>query len=270
MTESSIEDDCGVCSVPCDYPLCFDCLGKLRKIIIGIKDIVNELQIQVTRQDVGAPSVGSSSNYYEPGVSFDIDASHSAKAVSDVLSRWFSPTGKHSVEILSHGPVRDRLLAFWHIQNYVRTGRMETGPEMYRQMEQVLKQAESVIDRKPNKIWIGDCDCGRCLRSFPDEKTLVCTCGISWNVADCRAKLVSLGSEQVVSCRDAEDLGEVFGAKISQHTVRSWRRRRKLDCVVCVQENATCNTHLYRFGDILELHKQGQKQTSSFVDTEPS
>lgn len=135
----------------------------------------------------------------------------------------------------------------------MRLGRLETGPQMLREMDEVLAKAVSVVDRKIVRVWLGDCDCGRSVRAHPDRSSVTCQCGVLWDVAKAREELKVLGEDQLVSAADAESLGEIYGAKIKKSTVRVWHHRGK---ILCLRPSCdkTCK-HAYRFGDILELHR---------------
>lgn len=82
-----MEPVCGVCSVPSEQPLCWTCLGRLRGIIVGLKWAAKELQVQVTKQSVGAPSVGSHEGHIWK-LPFDLASSDIADEVYSVLARW--------------------------------------------------------------------------------------------------------------------------------------------------------------------------------------
>lgn len=249
---------CGICPEESDYSLCWSCLGRLRNIILGLRDIAIELQTQVTKQSTGAPTVGSHEGHVWQ-LPFDLAASDTADSVLDTLAYWCE-AGVVSVDSL---PVLQKtlLLADWHLNEYMRLGRSEKGPQMYKDFDSALGKSVRVIDRKILKVWLGDCECGRSVRAYPSKTTTLCPCGALWDVQESREKLRKLGLDQVVSAVDAEALGEVWGAKIKQATVRVWRHRGKIECLraVCDKE---C-VHIYRFGDLLSLHKAGTVQDES-------
>lgn len=144
-------------------------------------------------------------------------------------------------------------LAIWFLAECMRLGRLDTGPQMFREMEEVLSRAVKVVDRKIAKVWLGDCDCGRSIRAHPDRTTVTCLCGALWDVKKAREELKALGEDQLVSAADAESLGEIYGAKIKKSTIRVWHHRGKILCL-----SQSCDkgcSHVYRFGDLLDLHK---------------
>lgn len=148
---------------------------------------------------------------------------------------------------------RTENLAMWFLAEYMRLGRLDTGPQMFQEMEEVLAKAIKVVDRKIAKVWLGDCDCGRSVRAHPDRASVTCLCGALWDVKKAREELKALGEDQLVSAADAESLGEIYGAGIKKSTVRVWHHRGKITCL-----SQSCGKgclHVYRFGDLLTLHK---------------
>lgn len=292
---------CGSCGADSEDYLCWTCLGSLRKVILGLQEAIVELQTQVTKQDKGAPSVGGS-HVYEWSIPFSVEASHTADEVLRVLVKWNlkEPERPKTVSLLKkphltlsfddilfayfvgvsvrswsgleldealHGrdeaaPIqRAKRLAEWHLKEYVRLGRLDTGPQMFAEMKEVLSRSEAVIDRKEVKVWIGDCECGRSVRSLPRKKSILCPCGKLWDVQEARDALKTLGAEQVVSASDAASLGDIYGTRINPTTIRVWRHRGKLQCL-----SPNCGkgcSHVYRFGDILNLHQGKQEEFES-------
>ncbi len=188
-------------------------------------------------------------------------ASHAADELSAVLQRWYLPQpGIHRT--FPRGIALDHWLARWHLEEYVRLGRLETGPRMYQDMANVWKTTvEPAIDRRDSKSWVGDCECGRAMRAWtnPDHhaynSSFLCVCGKIHDITQSRSELQELGTEQLVSARDAEALGEIYGATIKPGTIRQWRNRGRLECARCVKDVSVCTEHIFRFGDVLELHK---------------
>lgn len=82
-----MESLCGSCGVPSEQFLCWSCLGRLRGIIVGLKWAAKELQVQVTKQSVGAPPVGSHEGHTWK-LPFDLASSDIADEVLAVLVRW--------------------------------------------------------------------------------------------------------------------------------------------------------------------------------------
>ncbi len=220
-------------------------------------DQIDELQVQVTRQSVGAPSVGSSGGH-EQALPYDVGASNMADELRKVLTHWYIPKDTQEIVYVAcmSAQIRTKWLALWHLSEFIRTARLESGPAMYAQMKAVAERSESAIDRKIAKVWVADCECGRTVRAHPDKAAITCECGETWDVAQARAEMKALGEEQLVTAREAESLGDVYGAQIRPATVRVWKHRGKLSCQRLYCENG-CD-HAYRFGDILALQQEKQ------------
>lgn len=78
---------CQQCSADTPDQLCWECLGKLRKILLDLREMIAELQLQVTRQSKGAPPVGRGGSG-DPVLPFDVDASDTFDDLIKTLARW--------------------------------------------------------------------------------------------------------------------------------------------------------------------------------------
>lgn len=242
--------------------LCLECLRLLRKTLVAIKEIVHDLEIQITKQDRGARSVGGGGSHEAP-LPFDLGSSEALSFIGDRLAHWFADVtdGKrHSAIQGLTTENRVKVLLWWHLQNYVWTGRY-CGPDMLADFDEALLKAVRAVDRKTSRIWIGNCDCNRPVHAYPNQKDLVdCECGQQYDPAKSRRDMRVLGGQQIVSARQAESLGEVFGRTIKRHTILQWHRREKLLCrsedrdpvIGCYRG---CN-HVFLMSDILTLHKE--------------
>ncbi len=256
---------CGVCfGESGGYYMCFRCIQDLRCVLFSLSDLITELQTQVTKQSVGAPSVGHSPSY-EWKIPFDTDASSAAYSIHDTLTHWFLPQIGEEYPFFKTDLSKisvDHYMISWFLSTCVETARLSTGPEMYNDFVDACKLAVDAIDRKESEAWVGDCDCGRSVRAYTDpdsplyQPIVMCACGELHIVSKARETLKQLGAEQIVSGKDAEALGEIYGFQIKRSTVRTWHARKQLECCRCFGEDVCDGQHIYRFGDILDLHKR--------------
>jgi hypothetical protein len=242
---------------PDALPLCWDCIRLLRDTLIGIKEMISELEIQITKQDKGAASVGGTSS--DPKLPFDIGSSEALDHVEITLTHWFAEGADREHHWTFQGLTteqRTRALVEWHLQNYVTMGRRETAPVMLADFDAALARANSAVDRKATKIWIGNCGCRAPVMAYPKQKTMVgCEgCGAEYDPARSRRELRVIGGEQLVTASQAESLGEVWGRTIKRNTVLRWHQRDRLSC-----RRDDCQkgcTHMFRMSDVLVLHRE--------------
>lgn len=246
---------CGICECESEYTLCWDHLATLRRNIVGLSAVVDELETTLTRQAVGAPSVGTSGNE-EKSLPFDLGASRAYDAVRYILLHWYRMN--RELFLPEKASDQTKYLADWHLTNYMNltVAGVVNVTQMYRDFERALINATAAIDTRASRIWLGECDCGRTIRSYRDTSTVLCKCGILYDVQKRRADFKILGAEQIVSARDIEELGDLYGVAIKQSTVRSWKARGKLLCIQCGKDAGVCMSHIYRFGDVLDLQRK--------------
>src|SRR6266568_2374322 len=106
---------CGSCGRESEFPLCWPCTSELRKVIMKLYDQIDELQVQVTRQSVGAPSVGSSGGH-EQALPYDVGASNMADELRKVLTHWYIPKDTQEIVYVAcmSAQIRTKWLALWH------------------------------------------------------------------------------------------------------------------------------------------------------------
>lgn len=239
-----------------DYPLCFECVKLLGSLVKSLKEYADELETQITRQDRGAPTVGGGSG--EPKLAYDHDASQARDGLEIILAHWFAASTDPEAHAKLQGHTQERridILLAWFRHHCVYLGRSAGGPEILADLDQALNQAQRAVDRKNTKVWIGNCGCGKPVMAFPKQQaTVQCECGAEYDPQGSRRDLRVLGGQQVVTIRQAQKLGEVWGRKINPSTVRSWHRRQQLECQGdCVEEG---HIHTYLMSDLLTLHKE--------------
>lgn len=236
---------CGKCSAPTDTYLCWDCTKALRKILIELKQMVTQLEIQVTRQAVGAKSPGGKSA--ETPLIFDAWASESADIVFQTLAAWSeeNPLGVDAY-------TRARRQAQWLVDNVVVLSQDENAADCLDEVTHALRVALRTIDRKANLIPLGVCDCGTSILARPWKKVVVCNkCDSAYDVQATRANLQQLGRDRIVTAQEAIALGELYGKALNRKTITTWVRRGKLQ----QGENAS-GVYTYRFGDLLDLCRE--------------
>lgn len=244
---------CPRCNSPDRQPdttLCFECVKKLRALLVEIRTLVGELELQITRQSVGEKSVGGKSD--EAPMMFDEKASEALDIMLATLAAW---TEGHSEKLAWSSLSRaGKTIAIcdWLIHNVVWLSRQDDAVTAYEEFEHLVRLSFFAIDRKVQKIPIGICDCGRPVHTTAARKTVSCACGQVYDVESSREKIRKQGEEQWVTADEAIALGEVRGRRFNKHTIRSWVRREKL----VVRGLGTSGENLYRFGDLLALRSE--------------
>lgn len=236
---------CKNCGGEAENYLCFSCVRRLRDLLIECRDLVDELEVQITRQSVGTKSVGGSTSAEDPLV-FDEAASKVLDQFLERLSNWALGEKVAWVSLSRGGKA---VFALDHlIANVFELSKQEGGYLAFGEFSYLKFKALSAIDRKEPKIPLGTCECGRMIHGKPGRSSAPCPCGAVYNVRASRLKLQLLGRDQLVTATQAVALGEIEGRRLNKNTIRSWAKRGKLE-----SHGTDDGENLYRFGDLLDL-----------------
>ncbi|WP_063042178.1 MULTISPECIES: hypothetical protein [Nocardia] len=233
------------CSRPAEHYLCWDCVKSLRKLLLDIVDLAEDLEIQATRQSVGEKSPGGSNS--ETPLMFDEHASDAARVIRDTLGPYAPHPGTETSgwDIYRVITWMARRLS----DEVLLLAKSEIAAEVYNEIDHAHKVAVKAVTPRPGLLWLGDCDCGRPVYGAAHKRLAVCSCGSAFSIQDTRDKLRELGRDYQVTARQAEALGEFEGKKFKRSTIRVWVNRGKIDSV---GDDPETGEHLYRFGDLLD------------------
>lgn len=242
-----------------DGQYCFDCAKAIRKILLDIYDLVEELEIQVTRQNVAPRQPGGTGTKDEFPILFDQRASEVTDLVLETLGQWTGEVTRRqpAATTCSSRYERARLLT-----QHLATCALELSlePGIQDELRYLRSRVLKVIDIQPGTIPIGACGCGEVVRArarWQDNEwvyppTTTCRgCGQLYDVATSRAKLQERGREQLVTAQEAVALGEIAeGVQFKEATIRNWVRRGHLE----VREtDPVTRQNKFRFSDLLAL-----------------
>lgn len=244
--------NCGRCSGGSEDAdrrrLCWDCTKKLSSALGRVPWLAEELQIQITRQAKGAPSVGRPGG--EVPLAFDDDASEASWVLATVLNVW-------SKEVPSpYTPPREYSttgLAVWLQHHTLALAALIDAGDCAIEINDAVTQATRAIDRHPPALFLGQCACGRALYLRSDSEWVDCACGRSHDAQAMREQNRAHGRQWMVTAREASRLlGEVYGKPISTAGIRQWVRRGKLAATVT---DPSTREDLFLLGDLLRCQE---------------
>ncbi|WP_157186565.1 hypothetical protein [Nocardia jiangxiensis] len=221
----------------------------MRKILLDLREMIVELQLQVTRQSKGAPAVGRGSG--DPVLPFDVHASEVFDDLIKTLASWYGGVSEVDPLVLQglDPVVKAHKLVDWHLRHYITVSRFEDGGLYFDDLRGILGKSMHAIGRRQPKMRLGECTCGRPVQARADQKAVACACGVVWGVGATRAAHVAQGAEQLVTAREAAQLGEISGRQLKPGTIQTWRRRGRLRS----EGKNHSGEYLFRFGDIVAL-----------------
>lgn len=222
----------GVCRADCDQLVadawvCNTCVHRLRVALDDVGDLLDELDIDITRQGRRGDRVGGRS--VERPLPFDPTASIMRDALTDTLRTWcrdllsLSPAGSgHGLATL----LSDRL---------ADVRQHPDGGTLVDEVTAVVNAARDQVhgrDRASSAL-AGYCPtCGAAVYARPQAATARCrTCHEVVDAADWRRRaLAAVGSEAMTAANAARAL-TTLGHPVSADRIRQWAKRRKLSPV---------------------------------------
>ncbi|MFE7796997.1 hypothetical protein [Nocardia sp. NPDC057440] len=251
---SNQTDQCQKCGGGSEWPLCWSCVPKLRRLLLDILDVIDELEIQVTRQSVGARSVGSSGHDEQP-VLFDEAAQDALDHLLETLKPWCVEVTEHrftisgSIDRSSLGRFFVKLL----LHSVVQLSRNERAGTAFQELRLAHSKALAAVDRQRQKIALGTCGCGRPVHAREGALIVTCSCGREFDVQGSREQTRAWTEDYLITANQAVDLGEIGSKRFNASTIRSWVRRQRLNAR---GTDPTSGEALYRYGDLLGLLSQ--------------
>ena len=265
-------------------------IGWLQTELEAAQWIWPELQVAVTRQSKMAEPYRTGGKSSEHPTMFDTTASAVAGDLRSTLRRWAfevacdcrSPYAKCGLVI----PEDVVELAGWMVTRVVR---FIPHPLALQEITAVVEQSLRTIDRPPVRVYLGECvSCGArlygdpapglssgarrsvlaaapglspaCAPPPPGLSSVCWRCGVEYDPAVMRENNIRKGGELLVTAREAARyVGELYGKRLSQHRIRVWHRRGKLQSF-----GEQDGVMLFRFRDIVDMARASRvKQRSA-------
>lgn len=245
---------CTACEAPTDIALCSRCIGRLTRALDQVAELDAELEITITRQQAQRPVSGGRSA--ETAMSFHEDASAIKRSLLAALARAvravhqpepgtfvFLPEGvRHTLTGLSEWlSIRPR--PTWLASH-------EDAADLVYDITEAVESAWRIIDRRPDRQWIGPCDTGDCradVRALEGRATATCReCGARHEVADRLAWMVNSVRGLTGGAAEITATLRAVGVDIPATRIRTWASRRRLTAIT---------PGVYRVADVLDLNR---------------
>lgn len=247
---------CGRCARPLPHHahLCGECRRWLDRRLRSIPELVDQLDVTVTRQ--ARISVGGKSSEQIP---FDPAASDVADDLRNTITTW----ARHVAEASGTGLLdveRWPELGAWLADRLRFLNRRPEIVEFGRDIGRVRARVMAVIDRPPALRYAGPCTCGLPLYVLPGATAAACeACKASHDVAELRARMIDALIDRLETAARAADIATALGLRTTSAQVRGWAFRGRL---VPHGHTALANP-LYRVGDVCTLAVEQLQQRSA-------
>lgn len=245
--------NCQRCGAHSGFALCWTCSKQLRILLVEVRELIDEIQVQVTRQAKSAPQPGRSSGGWV--LPFDAGASAAFDLLRQTVTTWSVYLGAE-LRLQGMDSVPKSIVATeWLIENCITASRNDRAGQLFIDLEKVADRGLSVIGPKRSRTRIGICHCGRPVQARGDQQLVMCACGEVYDVAATQERLMREGlAECVVTATEAVPLGELHDCALKPNTVIKWHQRGKLACAEAAEGGCFHpGSHRFRFGDILSL-----------------
>lgn len=247
---------CRKCGAGAEFALCWACQKKLLAALTTLREVIPELENQITRQVKGAPVVGRSSRTSK--LPFDAAASESADVVINTLAAWCEKPPEGLSSVTADRTKTAALLVDWHLCHYILLSRRDDAAVYADEIHTALRYAMTAVDRRPEKVIVGRCRCGTALVAQPDLKDVECRiCAATYAADDLRRSVQQRTHDARVTARQAQAL---IGVRAG--TVRKWCERGRLQSVGV---DLHTSEMLFRLGDLQRLRLGGSRPEREYL-----
>jgi hypothetical protein len=241
------------CAAGCGQPspaaiICAACTGSLRAALELAASIAPDLDDAIARQ-LRHGSGGRRSGDEQP-LPVDLRASDARRdlgvallgAVADVISGPWPPATIAA-------------MAEWLLASMAELAVHPLAGYEYHAIRRAVDRAAMVLDGPPPRQYAGPCpDCGADVLGQPGAPMARCKgCGAQVEVAAQQDAMRAAMDDMLFTAAQLVSMAAALGQPVSEHTVRSWVRRRQLVARGEWPRGHGEPSATYRFGDVLVL-----------------
>lgn len=215
---------CEYCRAPTQLVLCFHCAGIIRRELLALGWIYEQVLVTLTRQAQTGDPYRDGGKSSETPLMFDEGASEAAWTIRNTVCAWAVDVG-----IPCAGEYVGNVIAAM-ADRWLDLSRLEQAVQLIEELRFANEAGLRVVDRPAVRVYLGDCHCGRKVHADPRDETHVCGhCGTEHDIADLRAANREAGQQIMVTAREAElYLGEVYGKQVTAKRIWQWAERGKI------------------------------------------
>lgn len=231
-----------------DTFVCTDCQDDYHGLLPRVPDLARDLDIEITRQArKGGGGEGGRTRSFERPLEYNPAASDALAQLRVVLVSTCLTLA------LGQRLPADTIDAMveWLITNEAAVPLRPEAGDMIIGLQAAVRRGQAVIDNPPERVMIGQCDCGTDMLAPRDAQVYRCTspqCGAEWDVPSVLAWRDELAQDHLLPL---SDIAVVAG--IPKGTLKSWVKRGRL-----VHHGADRDgVRLYRYGAVVDMRKAG-------------
>lgn len=227
-----------------DTFICQPCGDEYHGLLPRITPLVEDLDIEITRQSrKGGTTGGGRVRTFERPLEYNQAASEALEQLRSVLAATCQALTPRQVPPSSTcAGMADWIMTHEAaVPLHPHAGNMITG------LADATKQGQAIIDNPPERVMIGQCDCGTDMHTPRDATVHRCTnqaCQAEWDVPAVLAWRDELAQDQLLPLNDIAAI-----ARIPKGTLKSWVSRGRL----MHHGSDRDGVRLYRYGAALAL-----------------
>lgn len=253
------------CTACHDFPVhdtfvCRECMDKLHGHIAELPGLARELAVDIAKMGRKGDGQPHGTGGIERALIFD---PHAARILDDMRAALVSAVRVVALD-QPDGLPRNNVTSMcnWLARREASIALRPEGGDICADIARARKRARRTIDLRPERVYIGDCECGVSLyavRSHPDPRTgeraetmHTCRadeCGREWMVEQRLAELHEECRDYMITQADI-----VAIVRAPRTTVSSWVARGRLTAGSVDADGV----ERYRYGDALDLNESRQ------------
>jgi len=246
----------------CDRPtrddayVCDDCADELGRALGDVTWLVEELETTITKQRGKTESGGGGASAEKP-LPYHEAAAEALRNLRALLVLWVRFCSEEGVRSSDprDGLPEDNLPAMsrWLLWRVDGLTLHDIGPEAHDEITNAVATCRRVIDRAPERQYVGPCACGRDLYRKPGAQVVRCRfCEAEYDADALTNSLRDQIMGRLVTAREGATLLSRFDLETKQATIDKWRERKRL-----VERGHNTRGHrLYLFDELLTLAAQ--------------
>lgn len=227
---------------------CDSCFDEYHGLLPRVPGLATDLDVEITRQArKGGQGGGGRTRSFERPLEFN-------QAASDALAQLRAVLVSTCLTLaLGQRLPEDTIdaMAEWLIANEGAVPLRPEAGDMITGLAAAVARGQVVIDNPPERVMIGQCDCGTDMLAPCDAQVHRCTnpqCGTEWDVPAVLAWRDELAQDHLLPLADIAVI-----AGIPKGTLKSWVKRGRL-----VHHGADRDgVRLYRYGAVVDMRKAG-------------
>lgn len=232
--------------------ICEPCATELAQALGDVPWLTEELDVTITRQRAAATDNGPTS--VNNGLPWHDKAADTQRHLHTALALWARLCHEEKIPHQSHlhNLPDDNLPAIsrWLMWRIDGLARHPAAWDAHQEITTAIRNCHRLIDRQPDREFVGPCECGHDLYRQPGTPEARCrTCGNTYNGDHMLDWMRGQVADTCVTLNEGIGLLAKFGLETKRRAVETWAERGRL----ISRGGNDKGTRTYLFGDLIEL-----------------